>query len=103
MAYVHCRDCEFSQSDFQTENHTAMWDLEKTLGEMLKAGHLDDDLEGYDANFLEEFNIKTRRDFIIWEVGRVIKRLKSLHWATSEEYQNSDKKCPKCGGWTVVD
>jgi hypothetical protein len=98
MAYLHCHNCDWSQDDFWGSSYNPIKCLqrdEKYLFEL-------DKIQRMDCNWLKENKFHpetfTKRDLLIWELKRKIKRIEGMIYVTYEEFKekNPNCLCPKC-------
>jgi hypothetical protein len=94
--FVYCEKCDWSQDDF--------WDRRYNPIKFLQ------DDEEYLFNPLDNFMIfkyigkgESFRKYLIKSLKSVITKIECQHWSTKEEYDKSDKKCPKCGSNLIED
>lgn len=103
MTFAHCNDCDWSQDDFWDANHHPFKSLYEQHGLDLLNKPLDEKVTGYDDNFLSERGYPTWREFLVQGIDSMAFTVDNMKWRNADEYEKSDKKCPKCGGWTTVD
>ena len=102
--FVYCNKCNWYQDDFYDDSYNPpqyLKDWNKYLfGE---SKHQLDKPFTEDYQFIQENGNITTREVLAGEYEKFANNIRNMKWITYEEYDKSDKKCPRCNSILSID
>lgn len=92
--FVRCRDCGWEQDDFWSQEYNPIKSLEFAKDRLMEAL-----MKPPPARTMKgEIGPVEVRAFLLWELSKMMDRVRGMHWWTVLDYESDpDKKCPQCG------
>ena len=97
MAFIYCKNCNWTQDDFWSEN--GYHPLEKRYIDFLTQKLFETEVISINENGKQ---IKTSgKTFVAQELEKIAKSIKNMHYIKELDFMKSSKTCPECGSKNI--